>query len=128
MNKSLITALILLTCSLSLASERLEPGHSRPTDQPPAPTAEVLKGFLSDHQTVTFQVKSNGCTNKDNFELSILESHPAIVELVRTKDDWCRTHLPYGTTVEYTYQEIGLNYPNSFYIINKIETGLLPKK
>jgi len=119
--KSLFTtALILLACTLSTMS------FAYPNPQAP-PTVEILRGLIANHKGFTVQVDSNGCTNKESFEILILESHPAQIQFLRKGEDMCRVHQPYGTKLTYTYAELGLTTPHSFSIINKINTGLLPK-
>jgi hypothetical protein len=122
---TIITA-ILLSCALSFADGSSSPGNPGPIDPPtdPSPTIEVLKGFTSNHKGITVQVESNGCTSKSNFEISILESYPVQIRVERTKPDWCRGYLQYGTVLKYSYAELGLRSGSMFFLVNEIDPSI----
>lgn len=75
----------------------------------PSDNAESLLGVTTNAEGITYQVASSGCTSKDNFELLQRETYPVQLVLVRTQADLCRAFFPYGTTVTYTWEELGLS-------------------
>jgi len=123
---------IFKTTALWLACFMSSPAFSAPSDSdssgplPPSYPAEVLKGVMTDDSGLTIQVESNGCTDKNSFDVLIFESHPAQVEFIRKRHDVCRAYMPYGVKIKFTYEELGLNSPQSFFLVNSVDSGLLP--
>ena len=115
------TTIVILACALSTGS------FAHPNDPvEPTPPPVVLQGFISNNTGFTIQVDSNGCTRKESFDLHLLESFPLQVHVTRKSEDQCRMYLAYGTQITYTYKELGLSSPQSFFILNEINPGLLP--
>src|SRR5687768_2489285 len=62
--------------------------------------SEKLLGLTYDHEGITFQVRSGGCTKKDSFQIEVLETSPLQLNLVRVKDDFCRAIVSNGTLIQ----------------------------
>ena len=59
--------------------------------------------------TITFRVRSNGCTDEDFFDVDIRRHDGHFhVELDRVRQDNCRATMPNGTLVTWTYKDLGL--------------------
>ena len=85
--------------------------------------AETLKGFLVNGEGLTFQVESGGCTSKDDFELRQLETFPVQLELVRVNPDFCEAYLPYGTSLTYSWDELGMQDGSEFILRNELQSS-----
>jgi len=81
-------------------------------------TSERILGVEITTFGVTYQVKSNGCTTKDNFRIRALNSSPLQIELLRNKTDNCKITLALGTKISYTYAELGLKAGQKFRLTN----------
>lgn len=81
---------------------------------------EELIGFGIDHSGITFQVKSGGCTKKDSFRFKFIKTELVQIQLVRTKVDNCEALLPFGTKINYSFEEIGLKSGQAFSIGNSL--------
>jgi hypothetical protein len=90
-----------------------------------AQRSEVLMGMTHDRQGITFQVASGGCTSKDNFEMRILETYPAQLDLVKIVPDYCEAFFAYGTKVFFSYEELGLKSGDRFIISNHISKDII---
>ena len=87
---------------------------------------EVVYGYITTQQGITFQVASNGCTTKDSFLISRQQSRPdptMRVNLVRVKPDFCKGLFFHGTLVTYTFEELELD-GKSFIIQNEVSHPL----
>jgi hypothetical protein len=82
--------------------------------------AEPLLGLQVDEQGVLLQVASNGCTQKDSFSLSLAESTPMQIQLLRQQPDYCKAFLPYGISIRFTYAELNLQAGDQFSIANPL--------
>jgi hypothetical protein len=78
---------------------------------------ERIMGVKHDRTGLTFQVMSNGCTEKEDFELLQQETYPAKVFLIRKTPDYCRAFVRYGVEIHFTWEELG-NQP--FYLGNEL--------
>ena len=58
---------------------------------------------------ISFQVPSGGCTKKTNFGLQTVSFHPLTVRLVRVRPDYCQGAHPKGTTISYSFSEMGVH-------------------
>lgn len=85
-----------------------------------ASTPEKILGVSTNTEGISFQVFSSGCTDKDDFELLQLETHPLQIKLDRKTQDLCEAFLPYGVILKYTWAELGLQNGTQFYISNKL--------
>ncbi len=81
---------------------------------------EEILGVMSDKDGVTFQVTSSGCTSKEHFRTTFLDTIPMGLILTREVPDPCDAHVPYGTTVKFSYEELDLEAGAEFVIKNPI--------
>lgn len=81
-----------------------------------------IYGFTTNQDGITFQVPSHGCTTKENFKVLIRETIPLQVGLEQVAADDCEAYLPYGTTLTYTWTELGLSRGSSFFVFNSLKT------
>lgn len=103
MKRLLLTVMALLTFNLAHAD-----------------TPEKLMGFKMDPTGIEFQVFTGGCTSKNSFRLGLAESMPIQMTLVRVKPDFCEAFIPYGTTVKYTWEELGFGSGTAFVLKNPL--------
>jgi len=85
-------------------------------------TQEVIMGVTYDDQGITYQVKSGGCTTKDDFQLLQQWIYPPRVSLLRINEDMCQAYMPYGTKIFYTWAEFGFKQSGQFEIANRLQT------
>ncbi len=106
------TAFISIT---SLHAHESSPSHPAP-DQP-----EVLMGFLSSDHGITFQTAS--CGGKGIFKVSIMESFPPQLQLLRRSDmSECNQIYTHGQSIFFSYRELGIG-GDAFTIVNEIIPG-----
>jgi len=67
-----------------------------------------ILGYSLTSKGLTLQVESGGCLSKDNFEVRQLETFPIQISIVQVSIDFCEAYLPFGTSISYTYAELGL--------------------
>ena len=82
--------------------------------------SELLLGLEYGPKGLTFQVRSGGCTDKNDFNIQLIETSPLSIKLIRTNKRMCRAFIPYGTKVHYTYEELGIKEGSIFNIQNKL--------
>lgn len=118
--KAILTLVLTLATYSSHAIEISDPGDSDSS----TPIHEVLMGFLSSPEGVTFQVAANPCVEKENFSILIQESFPPTLYLIRKDLAVCSLEpLPYGKTIFYSNSELGIS-DNIFNIGNEILPGV----
>ncbi len=89
-------------------------------DQEFKSSLEVLKGYSWSEAGLTVHVYSGGCTEKEDFEVVSSFSLPEYqqgtptIEIRRIEGDFCRAWLPYGTTITFSLEELGLNEENGY--------------
>src|SRR5579871_2597827 len=95
------------------------------------PDLEQLMGVSVNPHGLTFQVPSNGCTEKAHFEFKVEEKleplgpmlpaleHHYYIGVRRLLSDNCETQLPYGTQVFMSFDELGIHF-GKFHINNPI--------
>lgn len=93
-----------------------------------APYIEPLMGLLIRRNAIIFQVLSNGCTAKDDFQLAVLESTPLQLRLIRLREDPCDAYLPLGTHIRFSYQELGIQRGDKFRVVNPLATLEVPPR
>jgi len=81
---------------------------------------EMLLGIKVDHGGIEFQVKSNGCTDKEGFRIEQKKGLPVTLKLIRTIEDLCEMYVPYGTFLRYTYKELGLKQHDRYDVLNRL--------
>ena len=82
-----------------------------------------LLGMQVDAEGVVFQVFSSGCTSKEDFRIARFqryESDPVQIILIRMQQDPCDQVIPYGTTIRYSYAELGLEKGRRFVVLNPL--------
>lgn len=92
---------------------------------------EQLLGVTVDERGISFQVASNGCTTKADFNIIVEErliekgpmlpafEHHFFLGAVRVKEDLCGQTVPYGTIIFKSFEELGIEY-GKFHITNPI--------
>lgn len=86
----------------------------------PSEVSESLFGLSPGPQGLSFQVYSGGCTDKEDFQVRILESFPMQLELIRINPDYCRAYIPYGVDITYSWEDLGLRAGDKFTVINPL--------
>ncbi|RCS52969.1 hypothetical protein DTL42_09140 [Bremerella cremea] len=72
----------------------------------PEPTPEILHGLKVSETEVTIAVTSNGCTDREDFDLIVKESNPPQVTFMRTQPDPCRK-IPHTVNISFSLKAIG---------------------
>lgn len=88
-----------------------------------APMLEALYGDFFNQSGVSIQVFSGGCTSKDSF--AIQKQHYRGVELIyfyRVKPDLCKALFKYGKILNFSYEDLGLQYHDRFKVMNPYVT------
>lgn len=92
---------------------------------------EQLLGVSVDEKGITFQVESNGCTNKDDFKFEVQEilermspmlpayEHHFYITVKRLHEDNCEVYIPYGTRIFMSFEELGIQF-GKFHVNNPI--------
>ncbi len=96
------------------------------TIKPERLMVEPLMGTIILKHTIGFQVASNGCTNKEDFKLEVLESHPIQLRLIRLREDLCDAYVPLGKGFLFTYRELGLSPGAQIRVVNPLATVTVP--
>ena len=87
------------------------------------PQVEVILEATSAEEGVKFRVFSGGCTFKDDFELVVDDSvRPVRIQLQRLRQDLCLAYLPNGVSIEYSWDELGLDQQR-LWIMNPLQVG-----
>lgn len=82
---------------------------------------EALLGLTVDEGGISFQVFSGGCTHKEDFQVQFLgNTRNNALNLVRMRPDFCKALVPYGTTIKFTYEELGLKKGAEFKVVNPL--------
>ncbi len=83
------------------------------------PTLESLYGDFYNQSGVSIQVFSGGCTSKDSFAVQKQNSRGvALIYFYRIKPDLCKAFFRYGMILNFTYEDLGLQYRDRFKIMN----------
>lgn len=94
-------------------------------------TLEQLLGVTVNDQGITFQVASNGCTERGDFSFNVVEvleslspmlpalEHHHYISITRNNPDSCEALIPYGTLIFMSFQELGIAF-GKFHIKNPI--------
>jgi hypothetical protein len=92
---------------------------------------EQLLGVNTHEDGITFQVESNGCTFKKDFQFDVKEKLqelspllPAMesnyyITVIRNKTDTCKASVPYGTQIFMSYSALGIHH-GKFHVINPV--------
>lgn len=79
---------------------------------------EQLYGMQVGPEGVMFQVFSGGCTTKEHFRIERFTADPVQILLIRVVPDLCEAFRPYGTTLTYSYESLGLENGQRFIVLN----------
>lgn len=88
---------------------------------------ETVIGYMIDRNGIVFQVYNGGCTEPEDFYLRVEKSrsNEARISLYRKNFDPCKAFFPYGRTVRFDYNTIGINKNDAFKITNPINPGFI---
>lgn len=98
------------------------------TITPPVRGLEELMGVVIAQRGIVFQVFSNGCTDKEDFRVDVVESIPLEVRLIRVEPDPCRGFLPLGTRLRFSYKELGIQREETLRVVNPLATVQVPPR
>lgn len=71
---------------------------------------EVIRGMMISENGIIFNVDSNGCTIKEDFKVSVSKKDEQnIILLQRIREDLCRSYIPQGVKIFFTYEELGFD-------------------
>lgn len=85
------------------------------------PRIETIYGMEYLYDSVRIRVESNGCTSKESFGIQKYEnSQDDRVSLlfIRNRPDWCKGYFPEGQTLEFSFEELGINRDDEFRVAN----------
>jgi hypothetical protein len=94
----------------------------------PRPQLEALGGMLFTEYGIVFQVNSNGCTQKSDFEVVIMESYPMQLSLERVNPDPCDAYIPLGERIFFSYRELGVAPGSELMVVNPLGKLVVPFK
>jgi hypothetical protein len=79
-----------------------------------------ILGYVTGPNGLTFQVPTGGCLQKSHFNVRVIREGdaPVVLQLMVNKVDECRRSYPYGTTIRFSYSEIGIEVNESFTVNN----------
>jgi hypothetical protein len=97
-----------------------------PVSITPKPDLESLLGVLFQRSGITFQVQSNGCTQKSDFRIEVIDSYPLQLHLIRIHPDPCDAYLPLGTRIYFKYGELGIVPGDALRVVNPLGTVVVP--
>ena len=86
---------------------------------------EELLGVRVGPKRISFQVRTQRCTLKSDFEVQIFESEPLQLLLVRNRPDHCEAIVPYGKWIRFSHQELGLRNGDRMRVVNPLSTVLV---
>jgi hypothetical protein len=92
----------------------------------PRQIIEPLMGVIFHKHGIVFQVMSSGCTQKSDFDLQVMESHPLQLSLIRTNPDSCDAYEPLGKRIFFRYDELGIPPGNKLRVVNPLGTLVVP--
>lgn len=95
------------------------------------PGLEQLMGVSVDDRGISFQVNSNGCTFRRDFDFHVEEKleqmgpslpafeHHYYITVKRLRADVCEGYVPYGTRLFLSFEELGIQF-GKFHVTNPI--------
>ncbi len=88
------------------------------------PQEEPLMGSFVSRHGVHIQVRSGGCTEKNDFrfEKQVIEGRH-VLSFHRLRPDLCLALFPYGKILTFTFEELGLLH-NDLYSIRNPQPGI----
>src|SRR5580704_7727037 len=100
-------------------------------NNPESASLEQLIGVSVDEYGITFQVSSNGCTQKTDFDFQVEEilepispwlpafDHHHYITVKRSRTDTCEMYVPYGITIFVSFEDLGIS-SGPFHVRNPI--------
>lgn len=92
----------------------------------PVQDLESLLGVLFRQYGIVFQVASNGCTQKSDFKVDVMESFPLQLRLIRVRPDPCDAYVPLGERIFFSYRELGIVAGDELKVQNPLGTITVP--
>ena len=92
----------------------------------PKQDLEPLLGVLFNQTGITFQVSSNGCTQKSDFRVDVMESFPLQLRLTRIHPDPCDAYVPLGTKIYFKYRELSIFPGDELRVQNPLGKVVVP--
>lgn len=82
---------------------------------------ERIMGYQPGKNSLSFQVRSGGCTQKSDFKVQVEQTSPYLAEvyLYRIHPDPCLSFLPLGTQIKFDLDELGLSNGMNYIIKNQ---------
>lgn len=85
------------------------------------PQVEPLMGYMITEEGIHIQVQTGGCTEKASFDVQTENVAGRKAFAFRRMDvDPCLAMLPYGRTITYTFDELGLREGDIVQILNPV--------
>lgn len=84
-------------------------------------SAEPILGMTYGPNGLEFQVRSTGCTEKDDFVVQRLTSSGQTTSqllLIRVVEDFCDAYVPFGVRISFSYKELGVEEDDMFTVLN----------
>lgn len=109
----LLIALLLIASGLSVFAAEVV--------YPSVPRVETIYSLSFAEGYVQIQVESNGCTFKESFIIQkYLDPSDKVVRLlfIRNHPDWCRAYHAEGVVVQFSKEDLGLNYEDEVRVEN----------
>ncbi len=104
-------------CVLSIDAD----GYDRDYYTSGSSFGSVYAADVSDN-SVSFTVTDNGCTDKSFFDVDVRkeDSDEFEIGLRRERQDHCDAVNPAGTTLTWSYQELGIPYGAEITVLNQV--------
>jgi hypothetical protein len=88
---------------------------------PMSPSVEPLFGVITSSNGVYIQAHSGGCTSKDSFVVKkVRVGSITEITFMRVEGDPCLALYTYGTLLNYSYEDLGLEYGTNFIVRNPL--------
>lgn len=91
-----------------------------------SPSPERILGYIPTLNTLYVRVYSGGCTEKADFRAEVRDHGQGRgLVLFRLRPDYCRSFIPTGKTIQFSYAELGLPSGTHFVILNPIREAFV---
>lgn len=110
---------VAITSGVAIAGNAMGHKHWDPLEI--EGSAEPILGMTYAPSGLEFQVRSTGCTGKDDFvvqRLSPPSQTTSQLLLIRIVEDFCDAYVPFGVRISFSYQELGLEENDTFTVLN----------
>lgn len=108
--KVLLCTVMMMVTSGALGFEKMET------------SSEVLLGVTEEDDRLLVQVRSNGCTDRDSFDVEAYTNKEGTLEItvVRLFSDYCEALVPNGELLEIPFEDLGLETGMSYAVQNDV--------